>query len=56
MDDPISKDLVASQAKAGLESKIRGTPTFFVNGKKLSRGQFIPVLKAVYEAAKKEKK
>lgn len=56
LEDPISKDLVAAQAKAGLNAKIKGTPTFFVNGKKLSRGQFIPVLKAVYEASKIEKK
>ncbi len=54
MDDPATHEAIKNQAQAGAAAKIRGTPTFFVNGKLLSRGQFIPVLKAVYEATEKD--
>lgn len=54
MDDPATHETVKAQAKAGAMAKIRGTPTFFVDGRLLSRGQFIPVLKAVYEATEKD--
>lgn len=54
MDDPATHEAIKAQVKAGHTSKIRGTPTFFVNGKLLSRGQFIPVLKAVHSAIEKD--
>jgi protein-disulfide isomerase/uncharacterized membrane protein len=56
MDSPDTQEKIKSQIAAGKEAKIRGTPTFYVNGKLLSRGQYIPVLKGVYEAASKEAK
>ena len=45
-------DLVSGQAKEGGNAKIGGTPTIFVNGRLLDRGQFMPVLEAVYEELK----
>jgi uncharacterized membrane protein len=45
-------DLVSSQAKEGAAAKISGTPSIFVNGKLLERGQFMPVLESVYETLK----
>jgi protein-disulfide isomerase/uncharacterized membrane protein len=43
------KDLVEHQAQEGASAKIQGTPSVFVNGKLLERGQFMPVLDAVYK-------
>jgi protein-disulfide isomerase/uncharacterized membrane protein len=45
-------DLVAAQAKEGADAKIGGTPSIFVNGKLLERGQFMPVLESVYNLIK----
>lgn len=42
---------ILEQGKAGVAANVQGTPTVFVNGKKLSRGQLIPVLEAVYKSA-----
>lgn len=53
MDASDTHEKIKAQIAAGKEGKIRGTPTFFVNGKLLSRGQFIPVLKGVYDEASK---
>lgn len=41
---------ISSQAAEGIKAEIQGTPTIFVNGKRLERGQFMPVLKGVYES------
>lgn len=38
---------IVSQAAEGAAAKIQGTPAIFVNGKKVQRGQFIPVLQAI---------
>ncbi len=52
MDSSEIFDLVSGQGKEGGAAKIGGTPTIFVNGKLLERGQFMPVLEAVYEELK----
>ena len=39
---------VAQQAKEGVKANVPGTPTIFVNGKKLDNGQFLPLLDKVY--------
>lgn len=36
-------------SKEGQDAKIQGTPSVFVNGQQLSRGQSLPVLEAVYD-------
>jgi protein-disulfide isomerase/uncharacterized membrane protein len=40
---------IKTQGKTGDASGVKGTPTIFVNGKKLPRGQLLPVLEAVYK-------
>jgi uncharacterized membrane protein len=42
------RDQVSRQAKEGMKANIPGTPTIFVNGKKLENGQFLPLLDKVY--------
>ena len=39
---------IRAQAKLGDVSGVRGTPTFYINGRKLGKGQLIPVLEAVH--------
>jgi uncharacterized membrane protein len=39
---------ITAQAKLGKEVKVEGTPTVFVNGKKLSAGHIVAVLEALY--------
>jgi protein-disulfide isomerase len=36
-------------AKEGVSAGVKGTPSFYSNGKKLGRGQLLPVLDAVYD-------
>ena len=43
---------VKTAAKEGEDAKITGTPTIFVNGKKLDGGQNFMVLKALYSTIK----
>lgn len=50
-DEATHKSIVA-QSQEGLQAKIEGTPTIFVNNKYLSRGQLIPVLQRVYDSIK----
>lgn len=52
MDDTKTKDLVRAMADEGLKAEIRGTPSIFLNGKKVDRGQFVPVLDAIYREAR----
>ncbi len=42
-------EAIKSQGKSGEQSGVKGTPTVFANGKKLPRGQLIPVLEALYK-------
>jgi protein-disulfide isomerase len=47
MNDPSSLDAIRAQAKQGGLVNVQGTPTMFVNGQQLNRGQILPVLQAV---------
>ncbi|MFS4460019.1 vitamin K epoxide reductase family protein [Bdellovibrio sp. HCB2-146] len=49
---PEIRELVSKMAKEGENAKIQGTPTIFVNGRVLDRGQVIPVLEAAYKSLK----
>lgn len=44
-----AKTAIKQQADLGQSLKLSGTPTIFVNGKKLSAGQILPVLKGAYD-------
>jgi protein-disulfide isomerase len=41
---------IVGQSQEGVTSKIEGTPSIFVNGRFLSRGQMLPVLQRVYNS------
>ena len=43
-------EAILSQARLGEEAKVEGTPTIYVNGRKLPRGQLIPVLEGAHES------
>ena len=45
-------DLVTSMANEGQKAEIQGTPAVFLNGRKVDRGQALPVLDAIYRKAK----
>lgn len=45
---PETKSAIEKQAAVGTALNLSGTPSFFVNGKKLSGGQSLPVLQEVY--------
>lgn len=49
MDEDSTLEAVQAAAAEGDKAKIQGTPSIFVNGKKLERGQFMPVLEAIYK-------
>lgn len=48
--DPATLKAILDQAQEGVDAKIKGTPSIFVNGKPLERGVFFPVLEGVYKA------
>lgn len=52
LNDPNTKQIIKNQAVQGKAVDIQGTPSFFVNGKKLERGQLLPVLNAVLNKIK----
>jgi uncharacterized membrane protein/protein-disulfide isomerase len=56
MADPTTMDAIKSQAKQGALVDVRGTPTIFGNGRKLERGQIIPVLQLARQKALEQKK
>lgn len=47
-EDPTQEALLAMGLE-GLKARVQGTPAIFVNGKALPRGQFLPVLEALYQ-------
>ena len=49
---PEAKEAVEKQAAAGTALSIQGTPTIYVNGKKLDLGQTLQVLNMAYERLK----
>lgn len=44
MSDDNSRVQIQKMAQEGIAAKIQGTPAFFINGKSLSGGQYLPVL------------
>lgn len=52
LEDEGTRKLVADQAVNGQTAGVKGTPTIYVNGKKLPRGQSLHVLEKAYEIAK----
>jgi protein-disulfide isomerase/uncharacterized membrane protein len=55
IQDPATQDAIRSQAKQGALVNVMGTPTIFVNGKLLNRGQLLPVLEAVHSRLEAKK-
>jgi protein-disulfide isomerase/uncharacterized membrane protein len=55
MDSPEAKAAIEKNTKAGTDLKIEGTPTIFVNGRKLTGGQILSVLQETYSLLKKTK-
>jgi protein-disulfide isomerase len=51
MDSDKALEAVRAQAKAGADAKIQGTPTIFVNGRRLPRAQLLPVLNEAFSRA-----
>ena len=49
LDEDATLDALQATSLEGFNAKIEGTPTIFVNGKILPRGQFLPVLEAAYK-------
>lgn len=47
MNDPEVDTLIRAQAQEGVNAKVQGTPTIYVNGRKLERGQVLPVLEGI---------
>lgn len=52
MEESATQDAIVAQAKAGVQAGVQGTPTIFVNGRKLPYGQILPVLEKVYQQLK----
>lgn len=52
LDDEEIRKLIAQQAKAGNENGVKGTPSIYVNGRKLPRGQSLPVLEKAYNLSR----
>ena len=49
MNSDATHESLQSMAQEGVDAKIQGTPTIYVNGKLLQRGQFLPILEAIYK-------
>lgn len=54
VDSPETKKALMAQGAEGERAKIRGTPSIFMNGKKVSFGAKIPFLNAVYDKIKSD--
>lgn len=50
--DPQVNEAIKAQAQQGERAKVRGTPSIFVNGRLLERGQLIPVLEGLHSQIK----
>jgi uncharacterized membrane protein/protein-disulfide isomerase len=53
MNEDSTQESLEAMAQEGAAAHIQGTPTIFVNGKILPRGQFLPVLEGLYKKLKK---
>ena len=49
-EDPETLETIRAQAEVGAQLKITGTPTMFINGKKVSGSFSIPLLERVYKS------
>jgi protein-disulfide isomerase len=49
MESPETHEHILTQARLGKTANVEGTPTIYANGKKLPRGQLIPVLESTYQ-------
>lgn len=49
IEAPETQALLETQLQQAYQNNVRGTPTIFVNGRRLLKGQSVPVLEAVYE-------
>lgn len=49
---PEIQDLIRAMAEEGKNAQVEGTPSVYVNNRKLDRGQVMPVLKAVHAEIK----
>lgn len=54
MQDPKSLETVKRSALAGEKARIRGTPSFFINGKRIQYSSKLLILKKIYDHLKKE--
>jgi len=52
IESETTHNAIVSQAALGVKVDVQGTPTIFVNGRKLPGGNFIPVLEAAYQDIK----
>lgn len=44
-----ASEFIATQAKLGQKVKVEGTPTIFINGKRLPGGNIVAILEAIYK-------
>lgn len=49
MESPEAQDVIHQQVQDAVRARVRGTPSFYVNGRKLDRGQQLPVLQGLRE-------
>ncbi len=54
IDQDATIEAIANQAWEGAAAKIAGTPSVFINGKKMERGQFPPLLEKIYQTLKSQ--
>jgi protein-disulfide isomerase/uncharacterized membrane protein len=52
IESPDTHEAIKAQAKAGHDAGVQGTPSFFINGRKLDRAQVLPILEAAYATVK----
>jgi len=54
ISDTKIETIIKESADEGALAKIEGTPSIFVNGRKLDRGHFLPILESTYQSIKSE--
>lgn len=54
VESPETHERILKMVETGVAVGVEGTPTIFVNGKKLSRGQLLPVLEKAYSEVGKK--
>lgn len=50
VDSDATYENIQAMAAEGAAAKIQGTPSIFINGKKVSRGQVLPVLQRIHDS------